>query len=596
MSKHPPNEAAPRRLELRTRLRDPRLISWPTFLISSALLSYEIRQYGLADFALSQAFVFTLLAGARWLYLSRRYASRHAWVMISTIVVASLVGSIIAQLLLADPNTAVGADGAFTRMIVIPAAGLLSVSLIDYRDNVRALRATARQLEGTRDAGLASLTAAREEMTSRVYASLTSTLTELSSGGSGVEAQDLAALAQDTVRPLSHELASSTPVFTPMSAQPSRISWASVLNDVAARPLIIPWLMALAVAVMSIRFTFAQTDVAVGSTITSVGPLTLSVDGAALLTSLTFLAIVFVAVWVLAEVAVRVTRPMLGRLSGGARWWIVAASVVGIGLGLQVVLLGVPFIPGPLAAITTDPIGRFWAFAPVVVIALVLAIARAASGARASVIGELQAVNTELAWEIARVRLELWAQQRRFALAIHGPLQAAITASAVLLASAEAGHRDEAVRDAHERIKSALSRVTENHDSVVDLHLGLAEITGTWEGVCEVSVSVEADAEFLLVNDATCRQALVMAIGESIANAAIHGQASRARVTITVNEARFIVLQVINDGIGLDEVSPPGLGSALMNEACASWSVESADGQTRLTAVLASATTGAELF
>ena len=596
MSKHPPEQTAHRRLTLRTRLRDPRLISWPTFVISSALLSYEVAQFGVGDFVLSQVFVFALLAGARLLYLRRGYAQRHTWVMITTIIVASLIGSIGAQLLLAETNAAVGADGAFTRMIVIPAAGLLSVSLIDYRDNVRALRATARQLEATRNAGLSSLTTAREEMTARVRATLTSTLDELASDVSVVGAEDLAALAQETVRPLSHELASSTPVFTPASAQPSRLRWTSVLSDVAARPLIIPWLMALAVSVTSIRFTFAQSDVAVGSTITTIGPLTLSVDGAALLSSLTFLLIVFVTVWVLAELAVRVTRPMLRRLSGGARWWVVAASVVGIGLGLQLVLLVVPFIPGPLAAITTDPIGRFWAFAPVVVIALVLAIARTASAARASVIGELEAVNIELTWEIARVRLELWAQQRRFALSIHGPLQAAITASAVLLASAEPRQHDEVVRDAHERIKSALSRVTGNHDSVVDLRLGLAEITGTWEGVCEVSVDVDPDAESLLVNDATCRQALVMVIGESIANAAIHGHASRAQVAITVNEERFIVIQVINDGSILDDASVPGLGSALMNEACASWSVENADGQTRLTAVLASATEHAELF
>ena len=595
MSKHPPDEAAHRRLTLRSRLRDPRLISWPTFFISSALLSFEIAQYGFADFALAQIVVFAFLASARWLYLSRTFATRHTWVMITTIVVASLGGSITAQLLLADPNTAVGADGAFTRMIAIPAAGLLSVSLIDYRDNVRALRATARQLQATRDAGLASLVAAREEMTARVQASLASTLDELSSSEALVGAADLAALAQDTVRPLSHEFASSTPVFTPISAQPSRLSWASVLNDVAARPLIIPWLMGLAVAVMSIRFTFAQTDVAVGSTITSIGPLTLSVDGAALLTSLAFLVIVFVSVWALAAVTVRVTRPLLARLSGGARWWIVAASVVGIGLGLQAVLLVVPFVPGPLASITTDPVGRFWAFAPVVVIALVLAIARTASLARASTLHELEAVNSELTWEIARVRLDLWAQQRRFALAIHGPLQAAITASAVLLASADPRQRDEVVRDAHERIKSALAHVTENRDAVVDVHLGLAEIRGTWQGVCEVFVDVESDAESLLAFDATCRQALVMVIGESIANAAIHGKATFANVKIGVDRGRFIRVTIHDDGSGLDALSQAGLGSSLLDEACGEWELIDTGGGARLTALLATSLVGEAL-
>ena len=272
-----------------------------------------------------------------------------------------------------------------------------------------------------------------------------------------------------------------------------------------------------------------------------------------------------------------------------------AASVVGIGLGLQLVLLIVPFIPGPLAAITTDPIGRFWAFAPVVVIALVLAIARTASAARASVIGELEAVNTELTWEIARVRLELWAQQRRFALAIHGPLQAAITASAVLLASAEPRQHDEVVRDAHERIQLALSRVTGNRDSVVDLHLGLAEITGTWEGVCEVSVDVEPDAESLLVNDATCRQALLMVIGESIANAAIHGKATFANVKIAVDHERFIRVTIHDDGTGIDALASAGLGSALLDEACGEWELIDTGGGAQLTALLATSLMGEAL-
>lgn len=143
MSKHPPDTHSSERIGLRARLADPRLISWPTFAISSVLLSYEIWLHGLLDFIAAQVVVFSLLFVARVLYLKRRYASRHAWVMVTTIVVTSLFGAIFAQLLFAEANALVTVDGAFTRMIVIPAAGLLSVSLIDYRNNVHELRATA---------------------------------------------------------------------------------------------------------------------------------------------------------------------------------------------------------------------------------------------------------------------------------------------------------------------------------------------------------------------------------------------------------------------------------------------------------------------
>lgn len=591
MSETPPEVPSGRRIGLRARLADPLVISWPTFIISSLLLSYEVLQYGLTVFALSQVFVFGLLFAARWMFLSRTYPRRHSWMMVTTIVVASLVGSITAQLLLAESDAAVGADGAFTRMIVIPAAGLLSVSLIDYRDNVRRLRTTARQLSLTRDAGLAAVTDAREAMVARIQQSLKSTLQEMSAQHPRLDAKDLSSLAQETVRPLSHELAESTPHFTPASTQPAAVRWPVVLGDVAARPLIIPWLMALAVAVISIRFTFVQSDVAVGETLTTIGPVTLSVDPQTLVASLSFLVVVFVTVWALALFAVRITRPLLPRLSSGGRWLTVTLSVLGIGIGLQVVLLVTPVLPGPLSDVQTDPIGRFWAFAPVVVIAVVLAVARTVTTARTAVIAELQTVNTELSWEIARVRLDLWAQQRRFAVGIHGPLQAAVTASALLLADASAPDRAAVIGDAHARIKTALDHVIRQHDSVVDLDSGVADIERTWDQVCDVEMTIGDEAASVLDNDDTCRQAMLLIIGESVANAAIHGKATAVHVAVVVEHAKFIHVSISDNGHGVDASSTGGLGSAILDEACGEWELINTDDGARLTAVLATSGT-----
>ena len=99
------------------------------------------------------------------------------------------------------------ADGGFARMIVIPAVGLLNVSLVDFRNNVRDLRAIAQQLEATRGGGLESLSAAREDIVPRVRVCLEGALTDLRSDDHSQVADELASLAQETVRPLSHELA-----------------------------------------------------------------------------------------------------------------------------------------------------------------------------------------------------------------------------------------------------------------------------------------------------------------------------------------------------------------------------------------------------
>lgn len=572
---------------LRARLSDPRLISWPTFIVSSVLLSYEIWLYGPLAFVGAQVMVFALLVIARLLYLRRSYPGRHAWVMIASIVFASLFGAVLAQLLFSEPDALVTIDGAFTRMIVIPASGLFSVALIDYRDNVRDLRSTATQLEMTRDAGLRSLSDAREDIVNRVREKLQGAVADLHGDDQRTVATELASLAQETVRPLSHELARTAPDFAPAHVSPHRLRWSSVLSDVAAKPLIVPWLMALAVALMSIRFTFGQSDVAIGSTLVSVGPLTLSMDGAAVATSFAFLFVVFCAVWLLSAGAARVTRPILMKVTGGVRWLVIGASVVGIGIGLQLVLIALPVLPGPLSGIDTDPVGRFWAFAPVVVIALVLAIARTVSVARASVIDDLTSIATELEWEVARIRLDLWAQNRRFAQAIHGPLQAAITASALLLTDSELSDRRDSVSAAHDRIKSALDRLTDHTDSVIDWTTAIGEIQRTWEGVCDINVDVDADAARVLDRDDTCRQATVMVIGESVANAAIHGKAIRADVAVTMEQSRFIQLIIDDDGKGIDAAASSGLGSAILDEACGEWHVTNTEDGARLIAVLA---------
>lgn len=588
MSKSPP-ERSDRSPRLRARLADPRLISWSSFAISTMLLAYEIPRIGLATFALSQILVFAPLAIARFAYLRRNFARQHAWVMVTTIVVASFAGVVVAQLALADGGTVVTADGAFTRMLVIPIAGLLSIALIDYRDNIKLLRTRGRELQATRDQGLASLESARADMTDRVRSSLETTLADLAATDDRIDGSQLAQLAHDTIRPLSHEFAHRVPDFDPQSPSDVRVRWAFVLSQVATRPLIVPSLMALGVTIMSIRFTFAQSSQGTTSAATTVGSLTLSITLDSLLASLGFLSLVFVSVWVLSWAAVRLTGPLLPRLSGSGRWLVVGASVLGIGVGLQAVLSLSPFMPGPLSDIEADPWGRFWAFAPVVVIALVLALARTASLARTSLTGELQSTNDQLAWEVARIRLDLWAQQRRFSYAIHGPLQAAVTASAMLLSRAptDAGARTALLHEAHDRIKSALDRVNDNHEQVVQFDRAVSDIRRTWDQVCAVDLSVTEEARSILDADDTCRHAVVLIIGESVANAAIHGKASRTQVRICADYRGFVSVTVEDDGIGIEVGNTEGLGSTIVSEACNDWHLATSEQGAVLTATLA---------
>ena len=72
-------------------------------------------------------------------------------------------------------------------------------------------------------------------------------------------------------------------------------------------------------------------------------------------------------------------------------------------------------------------------------------------------------------------------ETRRFAQSIHGPLQAAITASALLLTQSSAATRTDTIDAARDRIKSALDRVIDHHDWIVSWETGLVEIERTWD-------------------------------------------------------------------------------------------------------------------
>ena len=593
------------RVRLRTRLGDPRLISWPTFWISSALLIYEIFLQSLALYVISQILVFTLLFAARWTYLRRGFSRRHIWVMLTTIFFASLFGVIAAQLILA--TTLITVDGTFARIIVIPVAGLLSISLIDYRNTVSELSQLREQLMNTRHQGLTSIVAARTQVVDRVESTLQRTLEELADDRAEtgrIDAEKLSDLVQQTIRPLSHELAQQTPDFQPAQLPPPHIRWPAVFANVAARPLLSPTWMAVAVTIMSIRFTFSDAGEVATTAEIALGPFGVSFDPDSFASSVGFLATIFVGMWFITWFAVRITTPLLQRSSPLRRWMIVLASVVGIGLGLELMLRVADALPGPVNIDDPNVWERFWTYAPIVVVSLVLAIARAVSLARKSVLDDLAQANSELTWEVARIRLDLWVQQRQLAQAVHGPLQAAITASALLLSQAQTDSpsrspadstsESTAVRDAHTRIYAALRGVANPHQPITTLASGIRDIRNTWAGVCDISFDISDVAEQIVDADNTCRQAAVVIIGEAVANAAIHGKASQVEVTVRTGSSGFITLEVRDNGTGVTNDNTRGLGSSILDAMCTDWEIRGSDHDNTgsvLTASLASAPT-----
>lgn len=190
-----------------------------------------------------------------------------------------------------------------------------------------------------------------------------------------------------------------------------------------------------------------------------------------------------------------------------------------------------------------------------------------------------------LDWEVTRVQGVAWEQQRRFALALHGPLQGALMA---LLYRFEEQHTDSDTRElrdiARQELMNVLNDVSSPENRVEDFESVIDQLRTLWEGIAEIQLALTSEARTVLADDVTCRAIAIDVVREAVSNAIRHGKAD-AIVLLVIAEEGSLELRVRNNGAEQDgQVSERGLGSSFMDEVCLSWSLEHKGSATVLTA------------
>ena len=190
---------------------------------------------------------------------------------------------------------------------------------------------------------------------------------------------------------------------------------------------------------------------------------------------------------------------------------------------------------------------------------------------RKSTTEKLIAVNQQLEILNASLRQELWLNRRRTASVLHGPVQAALFASAMKL-SQESKPTPQLVAEVEKDIAQALEKLNNpsnlEGEDISDL---LNQIVEIWSDAADIAIEIPEALEAAITKRPLASEALIEIAREFITNAIKHGKASKVSLKVSRLDGARIAIEVIDDGQGLPPGAKAGFGSKLLSELSLVW-------------------------
>jgi len=183
----------------------------------------------------------------------------------------------------------------------------------------------------------------------------------------------------------------------------------------------------------------------------------------------------------------------------------------------------------------------------------------------------LVGVNQQLEILNASLRQELWLNRRRTASVLHGPVQAALFASAMKL-SQEQKPTAELVAEVEQDISAAIEKLNNpsnlEGEDISDL---LNQIVDIWSDAAKITIEIPELLEAAVARSPLASEALIEISREFITNAIKHGKASSVSLKVSRLDDLRIAIKVVDDGQGLPPGAKPGFGSKLLSELSLVW-------------------------
>lgn len=183
------------------------------------------------------------------------------------------------------------------------------------------------------------------------------------------------------------------------------------------------------------------------------------------------------------------------------------------------------------------------------------------------------------------LRQNAWVMRRRLGYVMHGSVQGALYAAAMRLGSGQPVDHD-AIDSIRREVASAVARLEDLGPHGATIEQVLADVETVWSGNCAVTSIVDDPASGSLAINAATSECAAEIVREAVSNAAHHGRARTVEVVLQ-QDGPHLLITVRDDGSRWDPAAPAGLGSAMLDEMCLSWSRERTSAGTTVTAILA---------
>lgn len=548
-------------------------VSWPVFwltLLMGILGSFVVAQTGAALWiraliiVAAQVALFLPLVVMKVLFLQRD-DKPHPFIVLTGFVIAVLARAftiihLTRAFFPADPTTV--ADRILGNFLNVGLVLVLSAYMVrvmrERRYHIVRLEKLRNDLEQSINVVSSELTQRNEASVNRVREILEKELNLLDRDNPTGSLAILHDTATYVVRPLSYELAKEMPEVTDVQVNTdSTANWGQVLDRIATGRPFRPILTAafMAVPLFAVVVTLRGT--------------------AAVMVPVPFELAALLAI---ANLVFSRFSPSLGAL-WRAIFMVLLSLLTGSIIGLGVWLA---FNPGTQGAALAIAVTVFC-----VVFAIVVSIGAGVTQQRDQLITELTQSADNLARSLIRRKQTQWLQNKSLSRALHGPVQTAMNIAAIRIDEAlrqgdvNAGMIDGVRAD----LISSLDVLSHSEGAVVSIDQGMNRIKETWDGICEIDISISPESIKQLDADVILRSCFIDIVTEAVSNAIRHGEANKVSITVMV-EDRNVILDIRDNGVAVLSVNAPGLGSTQLDDCTLSWTLQSLVSGHRLTALL----------
>ena len=177
--------------------------------------------------------------------------------------------------------------------------------------------------------------------------------------------------------------------------------------------------------------------------------------------------------------------------------------------------------------------------------------------------------------------------QRRIAKVLHSNIQAELIASAMLLSARAGESRSTSSRHAEasqelNRLAAAIrDRLMQSTEPATPAIERVLDLTSLWSGILDVKLEVDAEVWVVLDHDPGTLDAVVDVVAEGLTNAVRHGNGPQIGIVIAI-DAGDVTVRVTSFG-SLVYGAQAGFGSEVLSEATSNWALEAEGDQIRLT-------------